>query len=163
MAQFLSPDRYALFDLTKMKQSIHISLLIILIHVFGCTNEPKKSNDSLSKVNPVDTIQQLSVQGEEDKTEIEKENPIQILFVENFKKLKFTIEVDDELFVRAYDSSNMKISELIISHPYYGSSIFGQTSFEILQKNESTVQMMFHSQYGGDGEHTRERAKFIFF
>lgn len=136
--------------------------MTITIIFFSCNNEPKKSIDSEVGIIQPDTIPPTNEQIVE--AEIKEEgDPVQVLFEANYDTLKFTIEDDGELYVKAYDSSNVKIDELIISHPYYKSSIFGQTSFEILQKHKSTIQMMFYSQYGGDGEHTRERAKFIFF
>jgi hypothetical protein len=144
-----------------MNYLTHFLTLIVFVNFFSCKNESNGTIESAKEINQPDTIEQL--RKEVKPAEIEEENPIQVLFEANYDSLKFTIEDEIELYIRAYDSTNILIDELNISHPYYKSLIFGQSRFEVLQKHKSNIQLMFYSQYGGDGEHTRETAKFIFF
>jgi len=96
-------------------------MLIVFINVSSCKHESKRKIESTVELNQSDTIQLAK---KEVKTpELVEENPIQILFEASYEKFKFTIEDDDELYVRAYDSSNIVIDELIISHPSYKSSL----------------------------------------
>ncbi len=149
-----------------MKDICYLLIFVITIGSSSCskTQEKSKNTEEAEALIELDTTT-VETESQLVETVVEtQEESSSVIFEQTFDSLRFTIEEKDlDLLVRAYDSLDTLIDELSIKHPYYMNSLFGNTSFEIIQKLESSVHLMFYSQYGGDGEHTRETAKIIFF